>query len=1151
MRVIIIMMNFRTVNLGAVNSNMMNLMKFAFMTFFLISSYPALASAAPADTNPEANPSLKIAPASDTIPPSLGINSPNNGPIQPGLIAYWDFNENNGTTAYDSSGNGYTGTINGAAWTSGKLGSALKFDGLNDYVRVANNIPSGSAGTVMAWIAPDSYSEGQAVTAGGDNTGNDLSARFQIITKRTTACSSGDWYAKIGNDVSYQIICSGQKYDSTNFPLGVWTQLAVTYNGSSVKMYKDGVLIRDAVQKVSAAGSAQPFSTGRLGAYDVWYFKGAIDEVRMYNRATTAEEIYEAYLKGSNSSNTTPTPTPAPAPTSSDITPPSIAINSPSNGQAFTSSTITVSGSASDDIGLSKVEVKAGTGTWQLASGTTSWSKALTLASGTNTIYVRATDTSGNIRETSVTVTYNSIQSDLIAYLNFDEGTGTIASDSSDNGNNGIINGATWTTGKLGSALKFDGVNDYVDLGSGASLKPGNITIMAWVYPQDQSSKQMIYEAGHSYSNNQGVSLGMNFNTFGFYKRFNAEFGNGAQLTFANQNADYVPNRWYHIATTYDSSQLKLYVDGVLKDNINLNGPISYSSFPARIGSTSWSVSNIFNGTIDEVKVYNRSLIAEEIYAEYSLTPTPVPTPTPTPTPAPIPTPDTTPPSIAINSPTNDQTFTTSSITVSGIASDNLGLSKVEVKVGTGTWQLVSGTASWSKTVNLASGSNTIYARATDTSGNIKDASVIATYTPQTAGKIYYVAKNGNDANPGTETQPWLTITKAANTLVAGDTVYVRSGTYNEFVIPANSGTAGNYITYMNYSGENPIIDGTGLGFSHSGLVSIISKSYIKFHGFTVRNYRPGVNWAYGFFVQHSHHVTLEYNTINNMDSSGIMFYQNQYNTVYKEGDEDAVAQYNNLYGNNQNGYEEGLDAVFTNNYVFRYNTVHDQYKDLIDSKQGSSYGRIHHNIAFGTHRDPTHGGGVGIYVAPYNYDARDIIVYDNIVYDADVCYTVDTEGGADFYDVRVYNNIAYECGTGYTMAAWGDVGSLNNVTFINNVAYKNINRGMYVANIPIYNSVIRNNIFSNNPNQMLLQTTSGLTVDYNLFYGSSSNYGSNYVIGDPKFVDATSNDFHLLSTSPATDKGSPTAAPSFDFDGNSRPRGNGYDIGAFEYLYQ
>lgn len=102
-------------------------------------------------------------------------------------------------------------------------------------------------------------------------------------------------------------------------------------------------------------------------------------------------------------SPTTPTPTPTPIP---DTILPTILISSPSNGQTFSTNTITLSGTASDNIGLRKVEVKVGIGIWQLASGTTSWSKQVTLSSDSNTIYARATDTSGNNGVTSVTIEY-------------------------------------------------------------------------------------------------------------------------------------------------------------------------------------------------------------------------------------------------------------------------------------------------------------------------------------------------------------------------------------------------------------------------------------------------------------------------------------------------------------------------------------------------------------------------------------------------------------------------------------------------------------------------------------------------------------------------------------------------------------------------
>jgi|GEM_PF-468716 len=96
-------------------------------------------------------------------------------------------------------------------------------------------------------------------------------------------------------------------------------------------------------------------------------------------------------------------------PPPSDNEKPSLTITNPSNGQTFTNPTITVSGTASDNVGVSKVEIRVGIGNWQTASGTTSWSKTLNLASGSNMIYARATDTSGNIQETNEIVYYNTI----------------------------------------------------------------------------------------------------------------------------------------------------------------------------------------------------------------------------------------------------------------------------------------------------------------------------------------------------------------------------------------------------------------------------------------------------------------------------------------------------------------------------------------------------------------------------------------------------------------------------------------------------------------------------------------------------------------------------------------------------------------------
>ncbi|MDW7725596.1 MAG: PGF-pre-PGF domain-containing protein [Candidatus Methanoperedens sp.] len=97
-----------------------------------------------------------------------------------------------------------------------------------------------------------------------------------------------------------------------------------------------------------------------------------------------------------------------------DTTPPAITITSPSNGDIFNNPAITVTGTASDNIALKVVEVKVGTGDWQAASGTESWSAEVTLSEGKNTIYVRATDTAGNYDEISITVTFDTTPPSII-----------------------------------------------------------------------------------------------------------------------------------------------------------------------------------------------------------------------------------------------------------------------------------------------------------------------------------------------------------------------------------------------------------------------------------------------------------------------------------------------------------------------------------------------------------------------------------------------------------------------------------------------------------------------------------------------------------------------------------------------------------------
>ena len=83
-------------------------------------------------------------------------------------------------------------------------------------------------------------------------------------------------------------------------------------------------------------------------------------------------------------------------------------------------------------------------------------------------------------------------------------------------------------------------------------------------------------------------------------------------------------------------------------------------------------------------------------------------------------------------------------------------------------------------------------------------ASLILLAAMNASAAVYYVAQTGgSDSNPGTESQPWLTISTAAAKMAAGDTVYVKNGLYNEQVKPANSGNSINWIAYKKLSGTN------------------------------------------------------------------------------------------------------------------------------------------------------------------------------------------------------------------------------------------------------------------------------------------------------------------------------------------------------------
>ncbi|MCD4773405.1 MAG: right-handed parallel beta-helix repeat-containing protein [Bacteroidales bacterium] len=411
----------------------------------------------------------------------------------------------------------------------------------------------------------------------------------------------------------------------------------------------------------------------------------------------------------------------------------------------------------------------------------------------------------------------------------------------------------------------------------------------------------------------------------------------------------------------------------------------------------------------------------------------------------------------------------------------------------------------------------------------------------------YYVAPYGNDNNPGTEVQPWLTIQKAANTLIAGDTVYVKTGTYNEQVIPQNSGSPGNYITYLAYPGDTVTINGTGIPVPiWYGVFDITDKSYIEVSGLRV------INSTYaGIIAWGSSHIIIEKNYTYNTVSSGIASWESS-NIIIDSNEVELACN---------DGLQECITVAVTDTFEVKNNHVHHggpgtNGGEGIDIKDGSSNGKVYKN-----HVHDMNMNRLGIYVDAWDKHTYNIEVFQNIVHHCAHGIIVASEAGGLLENVRIYNNIAYNNEeVGIWIANWSSAQQqpMKDIKVINNTLYNNGNvwgGGINVMNSDAENVVIRNNICSQNLSfQIVIEDApQNLIVDHNLIDGYMGYwgeiYGSDSVVGNPMFVNPLEADFHLLEGSPAINSGSSDNAPDFDFDGNPRPQGAGYDIGAYEYV--
>jgi len=477
----------------------------------------------------------------------------------------------------------------------------------------------------------------------------------------------------------------------------------------------------------------------------------------------------------------------------------------------------------------------------------------------------------------------------------------------------------------------------------------------------------------------------------------------------------------------------------------------------------------------------------------------------------------------------------------------------------------------------------------------------------------YYVATNGVDGNPGTATNaPWRTIQHAAKTLAPGDLVLVRGGIYNEVVTFGVSGSAPNAaITFQNFPGETPVVDGTGLPVAQlayaAGLFEFTNASYVTVQGFEIRNYQTS-STAYvpaGIDITGApHDLTFISNRVHQIanlsHSSSANAYGIAVHGMQPQAISNLVFRGNEIYSNtlgqsetfsfdgNVNGFEASGNLIHDNNniglgFIGYEGVCSDANQDY--ARNGICRSNIVWNIT--DKGNPAYPANDYSADGIYSDGGSNVLIELNQVHHCDLGVELASEhaGHAAMACVCRDNLIWSNNTTGISIGGYNTtVGQTVNCVITHNTLYHNDTQQsgtgeMELQFAPVGN-IITHNIFVASSQNLFLsdnftQNTNNL-VDWNLYFapGGSNNctwmwrnqsYGSftawrtgttndaHSLFSDPQFINATNGNFHVATNSPAFNAGDPSfksltnQPPETDIDLQPRVALGRTDIGADE----
>jgi hypothetical protein len=212
---------------------------------------------------------------------------------QPANVAYWKFDESEGTIAYDSSGNNHNGTLeNGAHFVSGMINNGVSFDGINDLVSAGKFDITGGDGhvTITAWIKADDFDVADARIISKAVGKAERDTYWMLDT-----AFGGKGRIRLSFSLKSDGITETLTASSGDLVSAVWTHVAATWDGSTMRLYKDGILVGSKAKSgILNTNSNVMVAIGNQPAgADNKPFDGLIDDLRIYNVALSQSEIQE------------------------------------------------------------------------------------------------------------------------------------------------------------------------------------------------------------------------------------------------------------------------------------------------------------------------------------------------------------------------------------------------------------------------------------------------------------------------------------------------------------------------------------------------------------------------------------------------------------------------------------------------------------------------------------------------------------------------------------------------------------------------------------------------------------------------------------------------------------------------------------------